>query len=144
MIWPEGMKRTKQREDVYRALEASEGPLSAVEIYERLERHYAISTVYRALAAFEKAGIVSKSTLMNTDTALYALNEGGHQHYAICLRCHRKIPIDGCPFEDASGQSVPEGFLVTGHKIEVYGYCEKCREKAMDQHMRGEQTCGNI
>ena len=82
MIWPEGMKRTKQREEVYHVLEMSEQPLSAVEIHERLPGHYAISTVYRTLTAFEKAGIVSKSTIMDTDVALYALHAGGHQHYA--------------------------------------------------------------
>lgn len=129
MIWPEGMKRTKQREEVYHVLEMSEQPLSAAEIHERLPGHYAISTVYRTLTAFEKAGIVSKSTIMDTDVALYALHAGGHQHYAICLGCHKKIPIDGCPFENASDKSVPEGFQVTGHKIELYGYCDKCRSK---------------
>ena len=47
--WPAGMKRTRQREDVYRVLTQAEEPLTAMEIYRRVmentsDQNYAIST----------------------------------------------------------------------------------------------------
>ena len=36
-IWPEGIKKTKQREDVFRVLIEAKEPLSAIEIYNRIQ-----------------------------------------------------------------------------------------------------------
>ena len=62
-IWPEGIKKTRQREDVFRVLIHAEKPLSAIEIYNRIQEEkktggegqasYAVSTIYRSLSVFE-------------------------------------------------------------------------------------------
>lgn len=133
--WPKNIKRTRQREAVYHILTNTEEPLSAAEIYHRIEKsadgggNYAVSTVYRALAAFEENGLVIKSTLMGKDTAVYAWNYGAHRHYAICLQCHKRIPLKSCPFEHMNMNTGDDGFQVTGHKIELYGYCKQCKLK---------------
>ena len=87
---------------------------------------YAISTVYRILQAFEAAHFVSKMSLSGSDMAYYEWNEDCHRHYAICLKCHKRIALKECPFRNTD---LPEqGFRVTGHKVEVYGYCSMCGE----------------
>lgn len=133
--WPENIKRTKQREAVYDILVNTDEPLSAAEIYRRLEQskpdsNFAISTVYRALSVFEENGLVSKSMLMGDDTAVYAWDHGIHRHYAICLKCHKRVPLQSCPFEHAKMSTGNEEFQITGHKIELYGYCKQCNIKA--------------
>ncbi len=127
-----GIKKTRQREAVYQILAAAKEPLSAHEIYHRVEKdnqedNYAISTIYRALAVFEEKGLVVKSTLMGDDTAVYAWNQGAHKHYAICLKCHKLVPLASCPFEHMEMNTNEEDFQITGHKIELYGYCRKCK-----------------
>ncbi len=133
--WPLGVKKTRQRVDVYRVLYEARTPLSAAEIYSVLcsnsaKETYAFSTVYRNLLAFEKAGIVVKNVLSTEDNALYELKQGTHKHYAVCLMCHTKIPIKTCPLHEISHdleKSIPD-FEVTGHQLEIYGYCKECKK----------------
>ena len=126
--YPPEIKWTKQRKDVSQILMSVEQPLSAGEIYNRLlqdgKAGYAVSTVYRILGAFEEKGMVQKSTLLGADTALYSWNRGEHLHYAICLCCHKKIPLQTCPMQHM--QISGEEFTVTGHRVEIYGYCKNC------------------
>lgn len=129
--YPQGLKWTKQRKMVYRILWEAGEPLSAVQIYHltnRVEgREYAISTIYRILAAFEDKGIVEKSAWAGDSTAVYALDRGEHTHYAVCLECHRRIPLSECPFSHVHLKETGD-FTVTGHKLELYGYCGECKK----------------
>ncbi len=132
--WPQGVKKTRQRVDIYRVLYSAKEPLSAAEIFTTLNNSastpYAFSTVYRNLLAFEKAGILVKNVLSTEDNALYELKNETHRHYAVCLKCHKKIPISTCPVHHIAGdlQKTLPGFQVTGHQLEIYGYCQGCRE----------------
>lgn len=132
--YPAGLKWTRQRKDVYQVLWEAREPLSAVQIYRRLEESagasgYAVSTIYRILAVFEEQGLLTKSSWMGDDTLLYELDRGGHTHYALCLGCRKRVPLMNCPFEHMH-PNLPQGdFEVTGHKLELYGYCKDCRGK---------------
>ena len=129
-IW-KNLKKTRQRMQVYQILSETERPLGAADIFQMIQERegdcgYAVSTVYRILQAFEQQGFVTKTSLPDSDTMLYEWNHGLHMHYAICLKCHKRIPLPECPF---AHMEIPEkGFEVTGHKIEVYGYCGNCKE----------------
>lgn len=131
--YPEGIKWTRQRKNVYSVLLNATEPLSAVQIYNLIEmkpdESYAVSTVYRILSVFEEKNFVTKTTWMGDGTARYEINQGGHTHYAICLKCHRKIPLEECPFEHLNIKDRPKNFQVTGHKLELYGYCDRCLQQ---------------
>lgn len=144
IFYPQGLKWTKQRKIVYKVLWETAQPLSAIQIYQRMSVNedngsgrgggeYAVSTVYRILAAFEEKGLVEKSTWMEDGTAVYSLNRGGHTHYAVCLKCRNRIPLQNCPFSHMHLEEGMEDFTVTGHKLELYGYCSTCREKERQQ-----------
>lgn len=129
--FPADIRKTKQREEVFRILAAAPEPVSAVDIYNRLlgeagDENYAISTVYRALAVFEEKGYVVKASLSGSDMSYYEWRQGQHRHYAVCLKCHKFIPLKKCPFENAEIDAA-EDFTITGHKVELYGYCKGCR-----------------
>ncbi|RKM58882.1 transcriptional repressor [Butyrivibrio sp. CB08] len=134
-FFPESIKKTRQRVDILKVLCSASQPLSAAEIFDILgksdeKEKYAFSTVYRNLLAFEKAGVVIKTVLSTEDNAVYELKRETHKHYAVCLNCHTKIPIKACPLHDIAGdikESIPD-FQVTGHQLEIYGYCTKCRQ----------------
>ncbi len=133
ILYPKGIKWTKQRKDVYHVLLAADEPLSAVQIYNRIlvnskEEGYAVSTIYRILAAFEEKGFVEKSTFMGDGTVMYEWNKGGHTHYAVCLNCHKKVALQACPFEHLHLDTDMGNFMVTGHKLELYGYCKECEK----------------
>lgn len=141
LSYPQGLKWTKQRKCVYRVLWETVEPLSAIQIYQRIMADedgktgagYAVSTVYRILTAFEEKGLVEKNAWMEDGTIVYSLNRGGHTHYAVCLKCHNRIPLRDCPFSHIHLEEGMEDFTVTGHKLELYGYCRDCREKERQQ-----------
>ena len=59
--FPEDIKRTKQREKIFRILFCASKPMSAADIYQCILKSgvntwFAISTVYRVLSVFEKKG----------------------------------------------------------------------------------------
>ena len=133
--WPEGIKKTRQRADIFRVLYDAKLPLSAAEIYKALNEGeksetYAFSTVYRNLLAFEKAGVISKTILVSEESAVYELKQNSHRHYAVCLLCHTKFPISACPLHEISKDLEKDlpGFCVTGHQLEIYGYCKNCQK----------------
>ncbi|MBP5282636.1 MAG: transcriptional repressor [Lachnospiraceae bacterium] len=142
--YPAGLKWTKQRKRVYQILKEATEPLSAAQIYARMEtweqEQYAISTIYRILAAFEENKLIEKTTWMGEGTVVYELKHPGHVHYAVCLDCHKRIPLEHCPLhmsgvhvhssgEENHSDDETDGFAVVSHKIELYGYCKECQAK---------------
>lgn len=133
IAYPQGIKWTKQRKNVYAVLQEAAEPLNALQIYHLAEElaeggEYALSTIYRILSAFEEKGLVSKTTWMGDGTVVYELNRGEHIHYAVCLECHKRIALQGCPFTHVHLGQETGDFTVTGHKLELYGYCKDCRK----------------
>jgi Fur family ferric uptake transcriptional regulator len=131
--WPEGLKRTRPREQVMAVLMAAGRPMSAMDLCVEIEKNGNsawLSTVYRVLESFEQAGVVSRIALPGGDQALYELRVAGHRHYALCTGCHRVIPMDNCPVEHFAPSISEEGFRVTGHSVEIYGQCKNCRERS--------------
>lgn len=134
ILYPAGMKWTKQRKDVYRVLRSAKEPLSPVQIYQQILRRgegagYAVSTIYRILTAFEEADFVEKSAFMGDGTATYTWKRDVHTHYAVCLVCHKKVALQTCPFEHIHMNTDMGNFVVTGHRLELYGYCQDCGKK---------------
>lgn len=131
--YPQGLKWTRQRKSVYKVLWNSVEPLSVAQIYHLTEetaggQEYAPSTIYRILAAFEERGLVEKTSWMGDGTVVYSLNRGDHTHYAVCLECHKRIPLQSCPFSHIHLEKETGDFIITGHKLELYGYCRECKE----------------
>jgi len=130
--WPAGIKRTRQRESVLRVLERSDRPLSASDICSEIEKDGEavwLSTVYRILELFEKKKLVKKADVMNREMAAYELDRPEHKHYAVCVSCHKIIPMENCPMEQFRPQMEDDGFLVTGHNLVIYGFCKDCAPK---------------
>jgi Fur family ferric uptake transcriptional regulator len=130
--WPSDLKKTKPRQGVLSVLEDAQGPLSAREICSELGKRGEsawLSTVYRILELFVKRGVAVKAAVMSNETALYELNRAQHKHYAICLGCHKIMPLNNCPLEKFVPKLEDEDFHVTGHNLEVYGYCGRCALK---------------
>lgn len=132
--YPQGIKWTKQRKSVYQVLSRANEPLSAAQIYSRMDKAdengmYAASTIYRILSAFEEKGLVNKSTWMGDGTVVYELNRGEHTHYAVCLECHKRVPLESCPFAHITLDKEAGDFTITGHKLELYGYCRDCKNR---------------
>ena len=126
-----GIKRTENRKIIVDTLSRSHEPMTAEMIYLEIrnDRNINLSTVYRILSIMTDKGIVCKS--MGADgKAYFCIHGNEHNHYLTCVRCNRKIPIDGCPLEQMGKDLVEKtGFRITGHNLEFLGECPECVEK---------------
>ena len=135
MSFPDSLRKTKSRLKVWEILSDCKTPLTARQIAQKAadgeqEKGVWLSSVYRALEAFEKAQVVNRTLLKDSPEALYSLSETGHHHYAICMNCKSRTELEGCPFgEHDHLHTVDEDFMVVGHVVEVFGYCKDCRKK---------------
>lgn len=127
-----GCKSTKSRQVIIEILIKTEIPLSAEEIFLVVKESGAstnLSTVYRTLDLLESKGLLDKC-IMSEGRARYQLVLEGHKHHITCTSCHKSVPISICPLETLEKDLVNKtNFNITGHKLEVYGLCPKCRKK---------------
>lgn len=119
------IKKTRQRIALANELVKSHIPVTAEQLYEK-HKDMSLSTIYRALELFCEKGIVQKSIINESDSHYYEIINNDHRHYAVCLGCSKITYVDLCPLHDVK---IDTGeFSVTSHKLELYGYCENCRE----------------
>ncbi|MFZ5988211.1 MAG: Fur family transcriptional regulator [Bacillota bacterium] len=127
-----GCKNTKSRKVIIEVLENASSPLTAEDIFLRskeLGTSVNLSTVYRTLDLMESKTLVEKS-IMGDGKARYELTRDGHHHHLICINCHNSVPIDICPLEKLEKDVGREtNFDITGHKLELYGICPKCKKE---------------
>jgi len=127
----EGMKSTRHRNAILLLLEQSEHPMTAEELYIAIREKIAsinLSTVYRTLDTFVSKNLVIKST-MDDGKARYELNHHEHKHHLFCVGCHKVISFEDCPMGELQENLKKKlDFDVTGHKLEIYGYCHNCKK----------------
>jgi Fur family ferric uptake transcriptional regulator len=131
----EGIKSTKHRNAILELLEQSKHPLTVEELFISLREKTAsinlstnLSTVYRTLETFTSKNLVIKSNRMDDGKSRYELNHPEHKHYLFCVGCHKLITIEEC-FIGELQQILKKkyDFEVIGHRFEIYGYCDDCK-----------------
>ncbi len=86
-----------------------------------------LATVYRAVAAMERSGWLTRVGDVG-GAALYArCAERTHHHHAVCTSCGR---VEHTPCPNVAEAAAPVGFEVTSHELTLYGLCARCREGA--------------
>ena len=135
LLHEHGLKATPPRVTLLRCLFSLSSPTSAEGIYELLkEEGMDLSTLYRNLNALTKASLVLKEVGPSKEN-LYSLCQEGERHLLVCLRCGKKMPLEGCPYEEANeGIYEKTGFVVLEHKTEIYGVCPKCAHGEKPHH----------
>lgn len=131
MLRHAGLKYTKHRASILGVLTGSDRPVSAEQVFIELQKggvNANLSTVYRILESLASKGIISKTNIGSDTKALFEMSSGEHRHRLICMNCKKMTAVEGCPLEEYEKLLRDRtGFDVTGHKLEIYGYCEDCR-----------------
>ncbi|MDR5710291.1 MAG: transcriptional repressor [Armatimonadota bacterium] len=119
---------TPQRRAVMRALEELGCAQDVDAIHARARRflpRIGRVTVYRALDLLQAEGLVEALHLGDGRTR-YELART-HHHHLICLRCGRLEPFEECNVAALARAARTRGFRVTGHRLELMGYCARCQ-----------------
>ena len=124
------LRNTWQRGLVLRVLERAGCHLTAEEIHRQARkggRRIGLATVYRALELFARMGRIERANFTD-DRIRFGLAAKHHDH-AVCLRCGQWEPLAECLLPRPP-KAVPSDFRVTGHRLELYGYCATCEAAA--------------
>ena len=124
-----GLRMTPQRAAIYAALVGTTSHPSAEELLASVRRGaptISANTVYYTLGALRDAGLIQEVNYGH-DRARFDGRLDPH-HHVMCRGCRRIVDvIDPTLDELALAQAVPRDFEITGHRVEVYGYCAECR-----------------
>lgn len=128
-----GLKNTKNRNFLFAVLENTEVPLTAEDIYLKLrEKGVSInlSTVYRILDIFVSKELITRSSLSDNKKNIYELYKQENKHRLVCISCKKVQTLNKCPLEKFEKELEKEiNFDITSHKLELYGYCQECKNK---------------
>jgi Fur family ferric uptake transcriptional regulator len=131
------LKYSRQRESVIDLLSELEQPVSVETCYDLLKEKgesMNLSTVYRTVDTLHQHHIIDKVYNSITNTTMVQIIKNHHQHYIICVSCHKMIPIDFCPMEQIlENVENKYHFKVTAHQLEISGYCKECLENTSSQ-----------
>lgn len=126
------MKRnTKQREEVWRALERNPGFVSAQELHQALRdlgSTIGLATVYRTLNALADEGNVDALTREGEN--LYRACSPGHHHHIICRGCGLTKEIEASAVEAwAKAVAAEHGYADPQHIVDIFGTCGACQPR---------------
>jgi Fur family transcriptional regulator, ferric uptake regulator len=113
--------------------------LSAEDVYRHLmidNQDIGLATVYRVLAQFEQAGILSRNHFAGNDAggagaggagrAVYELADAQHHDHLVCLDCGKVEEFFDADIE-AKQHAIAKtkGFALADHALSLYAHCTK-------------------
>ncbi|OJU09147.1 MAG: hypothetical protein BGN88_08310 [Clostridiales bacterium 43-6] len=126
-----GLKNTRHANEILGCIRQSPQPLSAEQIYLALCKNkieISLSTVYRVLTKLTEKNIIEKTGFVN-NKAVFEILSPKHKHHLVCTQCNTMFPVEGCPLSEYEKKLTDEtGFAISGHKLEIFGLCMKCRK----------------
>lgn len=120
------LKLTDKRLKLIEVLAGDEKYMSAKEIQSKLADYFpsiSYDTIYRNLHTLTDIGVFEQTSLdqeMHYKIACVT----HHHHHFICERCGVTQVVEYCPVE--KWQNELGDVKLNNHKVELYGYCEKC------------------
>lgn len=128
-----GQRYTEQRAAVFRFLAHTTVHPTADEVFLSVRRKLpgiSLATVYKSLETLVGCGLAVKLTYSD-GSARYDGRTDPH-HHARCLTCGSVTDIDGAlqPTDVAALTAHANGFIVTGYRLELSGYCPACAPQA--------------
>ncbi|CQR73239.1 Fur family transcriptional regulator [Sporomusa ovata] len=126
-----GCKITPQRRAIIQSLLNFSKFPTALEVFNDIKAtnpDVGLDTIYRNLNLLVEIGIVNSINLPGKDVKVFELSIDGHHHHLVCLSCGQADCLDYCPIDEQRLQTAAGSeFKITGHSLEIYGYCQKCK-----------------
>lgn len=143
-----GLKATRQRDEIVRALKDSGAHVTVDELYQRVRRknpRIGYATIYRTLRLLAESGWASARRFGDRTARFEHRIEGEHHDHLICLQCGKIQEFENDRLEALQERIArQEGFLVREHKLELYGYCLGCaKDKKLPPSVRKRKAGGH-
>lgn len=128
-----GVRITPHRCSIIKCLAERLEPLSVQAIYEKIGTvEVDLATIYRNIHLLERIGLV-KRVFLGDAIARYELvraNDPATGHYLVCKGCRQVERFSYCELDYKKNEpSLAPGYLILGHKLEIFALCPKCLAK---------------
>lgn len=128
------LKMTPQRRHILEVFLEHGGHLTSEELYAKVKKSFKTigqATVYRTLKLLSGSGL-AKEVDFGDGTTRYEPQLGqGHHDHLICEQCGSNEEILDETIEKLQEDvAARHGFVLTRHKMYLYGICPKCRAGA--------------
>ncbi len=124
---------TPQRLAIFKILANSVGHPSAETIYGDLVEHYptmSLATVYKTLALLKQEGEVLELQFSDLGNRYDGNKPYPHPH-VICTGCGEIVDPSLLDLDEITSKMMAEtGFKIVAHRLDFYGICPDCQEKA--------------
>ena len=128
-----GLKATRQRDLIVDTFFSQTGHLSVDELLGEVTRRDAsigAATVYRTMKILTDAGLASARHFEGGQTRYEAALDRHHHDHLICISCGQIFEFENERIEELQDLVARQhGFLVTRHKLELYGLCKVCQTR---------------
>jgi Fur family ferric uptake transcriptional regulator len=136
----QGLRSTSQRGIILSVFVEAGRHMSVEELHARVKKEHpgvGYATVYRTLKLLASAGIAEERRFDDGFTRFEYQGRNDHHDHLICTRCGAIIEFENEHIE-ALQQDVAKknDFIVQSHKLELYGLCAGCRQKASQNKSR--------
>jgi Fur family ferric uptake transcriptional regulator len=132
-IKKQGLRNTRQREEILEVFLSSGGHITADEIFEKVKARdssIGYATIHRNLALLLDSGLAEEIKIGKGKTRYEQMHMRQHHDHLICLKCGRFIEVRDENIERLQEKLAEENdFKPVRHKLEIYGYCKKCINK---------------
>lgn len=130
-----GLKASRQREVIVDVFLKSSGHLRAEELLDKARRvdpKVSQATVYRTLKLLTESGLASVHHFFDGQSCFERSDATGEHHdHLICTSCGTIIEFINQRIEQLQEKiAAAAGFMMLHHKMELYGLCRRCRNKA--------------
>ncbi len=130
-IQQSGFKLTKQRKAILEVFLLSNDHLQVEEIFEQAKKNNKslnLTTVYRTLNWLQKYGFANAHYFKDNKASFEPnLEDSKHHDHLICTKCNYIIEFFNIKIEEEQIKIANKhSFIITSHKMELYGICQKC------------------
>jgi Fur family transcriptional regulator, ferric uptake regulator len=129
-----GLRNTPEREVIIEEIFSTHDHFDVDELHLRLRakgKRISKPSIYRLIPLLLEAELIQEAYF--EDGHLHYEHIYGHRHHCHlrCLGCGKTVEFEEESIhmlESILGEQY--GFTIRGHKLEVFGYCSKCRDEA--------------
>ncbi|OGF98190.1 MAG: hypothetical protein A2Z86_07005 [Candidatus Glassbacteria bacterium GWA2_58_10] len=126
----EGYLVTRQRRRIAEIIFTTVGHLSVEDIQNILRQRKisaSIASIYRTLDVLIKSSLVVQHRFGKRFKRFEAARQDQHHDHLICNNCGKVMEFKNDTIEELQRQVAKEhSFVITNHKLDIYGHCSKC------------------
>jgi len=141
---PAARRQTLQRAAIAAVIAQARGPLTIAQICERARGicpRLGLATVYRTVRLLLETQQIH-ALMMPSGERCYEAADLDHHHHFRCRRCQQVYDLPGCLLSISDGARLPDGFVVDGHEVTLFGTCPECRRSRHRSVRRREPGVG--